>query len=142
MRGPVGFNDQRLLNVGYPQLDTDAATLSTVLYEISQKNLEKLTKYLRLDGSSEPTNDITMSDHLIKNLGNPMKPKDACTRKHVDDIIAAGPSTAASAPPSVGVGTINADFDVNNFEIINLKNPKNSQDAVNRGFVERNFLRK
>jgi len=44
LRGPVGFNGQRLLNVGYPQLETVAADLRTVLYEILQNNLKKLTK--------------------------------------------------------------------------------------------------
>jgi len=30
-----------------------------------------------LDGTSEPTYDITMSDQRIKNLGSPINPKDA-----------------------------------------------------------------
>ena len=111
MRGPVGFNGQRLLNVGYPQLETVAGDLRTVLYEISQNNLKKLTKYLRLGGTSEPTYGITMSDQRIKNLGSPINPKDAANKKYVDDMIAAGPSTSTS-----GTAEVNADINATKFK--------------------------
>jgi len=131
LKGPVGFNGQRLLNVGYPQLETDAADLRTVLYEISQNNLKKLTKYLRLEGTSEPTYNITMSDQRIKNLGSPTIPKGAANKKYVDDMIAAGPSTSTG-----GTAKVNADINANKFKIINLKNPTDPQDAVNHKFCQ------
>jgi len=89
---------------------------------------------LRLDGSSEPTNNPTMLNNRIQNLENPRNPKDVATKKYVDDLI----TNPFSAPPAV----VNADLDVNNFKITNLKNPTDGQDSTNRRFIERNFVRK
>jgi len=52
-------------------------------------------------------------------------------------MIAAGPSTSTG-----GTAEVNADINANKFKIINLINPTDSQDTVNRRFVERNFIRK
>jgi len=60
---------------------------------------------MRLDGTSEPTNDITMSDHWIKNLQNPIKSKDAANKKYVDDMIAATVGTGAAASATGAVNT-------------------------------------
>ena len=90
-----------------------------------------------MDGTSEPTYDITMSDQRIKNLGSPINPKDAANKKYVDDMIAAGLSTSTG-----GTVEVNADTNANKFKIINLENPIDPQDAVNRRFVERNCIRK
>jgi len=134
LRGPVSFNSQRILNLGHPIDDDDAVNLGTLKIEISQNNMMELPKYLRLDGSSEPTNDLTMSDNRITNLANPINPKDAATKKYVDDQL--------SAPAADAVTRLAGDLDMSQFKIINLKNPKNPQDAVNRRFVEKNFLQK
>jgi len=75
-----------------------------------------------------------MSDNRITNLANPRSPKDAATKKYVDELI----TNPVSATPAV----VNADLDVNNFKITNLKNPTDGQDATNQRFVERNFVRK
>jgi len=83
----------------------------------------ELPKYLRLDGSSEPTNDLTISDNQIKYLANPTSPKDAATKKYVDDVI----TNPVGAAPAV----VSADLDVNNFKITNLKNLTDGQDATN-----------
>ena len=61
LRGPVSFNSQRILNLGDPENNDDAVNLRTLQTEISQNNMMELPKNLRLDGSSEPTNDLTMS---------------------------------------------------------------------------------
>jgi len=63
LRGPVSFNGQRILNLGHPIDNDDAVNLRTVKTEMTQNNMMELPKYLRLDGSSEPTNDLTMSDN-------------------------------------------------------------------------------
>jgi len=75
-----------------------------------------------------------MSDNRIKNLANPTRPKDVAAKKYVDVLI--------TNPVSTALAVVNADLDVNNFKITNLKNPTNGQDATNRRFVERNFLSK
>jgi len=134
LRGPVSFNSQRVLNLGDPKNNDHAVNLRTVKIEISQNNMMELPKYLRLDGSSEPTNDLTMSDNRIRNLANPTSPKDAATKKYVDDLI--------TNPVGTAPAVVSADLDVNNFKITNLKNPTDGQDATNRRFVERNFVRK
>jgi len=82
----------------------------------------ELPQYLRLDGSSEPTNDLTMSDNRIKNLASPTNPKDAATKKYVNDLI----TNPVSAAPAV----VNADLDVNNFKITDLKNPTDGQSKI------------
>ena len=133
LREPVSFNSQRILNLGDPINNDDAVNLRTVKIESSQNNMMELSKYLRLDGSSEPTNDLTMSDNRITNLANPTSPKDAATKKYVDDLI----TNPVAAAPVV----VSADLDVNNFKVTNLKNPTDGQDATNRRFVERNFVR-
>jgi len=133
LTGPVSFNGQKILNVGDPE-NNDAVNLKTLQTEISQNNMIELPKYLRLDGSSEPTSDLTMSDNQITNLANPTSPKDAATKKYVNDLI----TNPVGAAPAV----VSADLDVNNFKITNLKNPTDGQDATNRRFVERNFVRK
>ena len=114
LRGPVSCNNQRILNLGHP-ID-DAVNLRTVNIEISQNNTMELPKYLRLDGSSEPTNDLTMSDNRITNLANPINPKDAATKKYVDDQL--------SAPVADAITRLAGDVDMSQFKIINLKNPK------------------
>jgi len=91
----------------------------------------ELPNYLRLDGSSAPTNDLTMSDNRIT---NPTSPKDAATKKFVDDQLSAPAANVVIRPAG--------DLDMSQFKIINLKIPKNPQDAVNRGFDEKNFLQK
>jgi len=96
--------------------------------------MKELSKYLRLDGCSEPTNDLTMSDNRITNLVNPTSPKDAATKKYVDDLI--------TNPVGTAPNVVSTDLDVNNFKITNLKNPTDGQGATNRRFVERNFVRK
>jgi len=55
LRGRVSFNGKKILNPGNPEND-DAVNLRTLQTEISQNNLMELPKYLRLVGSSEPTN--------------------------------------------------------------------------------------
>ena len=134
LRGPVSFNSQSILNLGHPIDDDDAVNLRTLKIEISQNNMMKLPKYLRLDGSSEPTNDRTMSNHRLKNLKDPINPKHAATKKYVDDLI----TNPVAATPVV----VSADLYINNFKITNLKNPTDGQDATNQRFVERNFVRK
>jgi len=94
----------------------------------------EISKYLRLDGSSEPTNDMTMFDNRITNLARPTSPNDAAMKKYVDDQLSAPAADAVTRPAG--------DLDMSQFKIINLKNPKNPQDAVNRRFVEKNFLQK
>ena len=123
LRGLVSFKGQKILNLGDPENNDDAVNLRTLLTEIAQNNMMKLPNYLRLDGSSEPTNDLTMSDNRITNLANPTSPKDAATKKYVDDLI----TNPVSAAPEV----INADLDGNNFKITNLKNLTDGQDATN-----------
>jgi len=117
-----------------PTLGHEVVNLRTLQTEISQNNMRELTKYLRLDGSSEPTNDQTMSNHRLKNLKDPTSPTDAATKKYVDDLITNPVGAAAVA--------INADLDFSNFKVTNLKNPTDGQDAVNRRLVETNFIRK
>jgi len=121
------------LNLGARIDNDDSVNLRTVKIEISQNNMMELPQYLRLDGSSEPTNDLTMLDNRITNLANPTSPKDAATKKYVDHLI----TNPVGTVPSV----VSADLDVNNFKITNLKNPTDPQDATNRRFVERNFVR-
>jgi len=133
LRGPVSFNGKKILNLEDPENNDDAVNLITLKTEISQNNMMELTKYLKLDGSSAPTNDLTMSDNRITNFANPKSPKDAATRKYVDDL-----TNPVGATPAV----VSAELDVNNFKITNLKNPTGGQDATNRRFVERNFVRK
>jgi len=130
----VSFSSQRILNLGDPINNKDALNLRTVKIEISQNNMMELPRYLRLDGSSEPTNDLTMSDNRITNLANPTSPKDAAMKKYVDDLI--------TNPVGTAPAVVSADLDVNNFKITNLKNPTDGQNATNRRFVERNFFRK
>jgi len=84
--------------------------------------------YIRLDGSSESTNDLTMLDNRITNHANPTSPKDAATKTYVDDLI----TNPVGATPVV----VSADLDVNNFKITNLKNPTDGQDATNQRFVK------
>jgi len=111
LKGPVSFNSQRILNLGDPINNDDAVNLRTLETEISQNNMMELPKYLRLGGSSELTNDLTMSDNRITNLANPTSPNDAATKKYIDDLI----TNPVGAPPTV----VNADLDVNNFKITN-----------------------
>jgi len=87
LRGPVSFNGQKILNLGGPINNDDAVNLRTLQSEISQNNMRELMNCIRLDGSSETTNDLTMSDNRITNLVNPTSPKDAATKKYVDDLI-------------------------------------------------------
>jgi len=134
LKGPVSFNSQKILYLGHPIDDDDAVNVRTVKIEISQNNMMELPKYLRLDGSSEPTNDLTMSDNRITNLANPTSPKGAATKQYVDDLIT---NPVRSAP-----AVVSADLDVNNFKITNLKNPTDGQDGTNRRFVEINFVKK
>jgi len=122
------------LNLGHPIDDDDVVNLRTLQTEISQNSMMELLKYLRLDGSSEPTNNLTMSDIRITNLASLTSPKDATTKKYVDDQLSAPAADAVTRPAG--------DLDMSQFKIINLKNPKNPQDAVNRTFVEKNFLQK
>jgi len=134
LRGPVSFNGKKILNLGDPENNDDAVNLRTLQTEISQNNTRELPKYLRLDGSSEPTNDLTMSDNRITNLASPTSPKDAATKKYVNDQLSAPAADTVTRPAG--------DLDMSQFKIINLKNPKNPQDAVNRRYVEKNFLQK
>ena len=87
LRGPVSFNGQKILNLGGPINNDDAVNLRTLQSEISQNNMRELMNCIRLDGSSETTNDLTMSDNRITNLVNPTSPKDAATKKYVEDLI-------------------------------------------------------
>ena len=87
LRGPVTFNGQKILNLGDPINNDDAVNLRTLQTEISQNKMMELSKYIRLDGSSEPTNDLTTSNRRLKNLNDPINPKDAATKKYVDDLI-------------------------------------------------------
>jgi len=73
LRGPVSLNGKKILNLGDPENNDDAVNLRTLKTEISQNNMMELTKYLRLVGFSEPTNDLTMSDKRITNLANPTR---------------------------------------------------------------------
>jgi len=130
----VSFNGQKILNLGDPINNDNAINLRTLQTEISQNNMRELMNYIRLDGSSEPTNDLTMSDNRITNLANPTSPKDAATKIYINDLI----TNPVGTTPAV----VSADLDVNNFKITNLKNPTDGQDASNRRFVERNFVRK
>ena len=61
LRVPVSFNEQKILTLGDPKNNDHAVNLRTLQTEISQNNTMELPKYLSLDGSSEPTNDLTMS---------------------------------------------------------------------------------
>jgi len=130
----VSFSGQKLLNLGDPINNDDAVNLRTLQTEISQNNIRESMNFIRRDGYSEPTNDLTMLDNRITNLANPTSPKDATTKKYFDDLI----TNPVSAAPVV----VSADLDVNNFKITNLKNPTDGRDATNRRFVERNFVRK
>jgi len=129
LRGPVSFNGQKILNLGDPENNDDAVNLRTLQTEISQNNMMELPKHLRLDGSSEPTNDLTMSDNRITNLANPTSPKDAATKKYADDQLST-PATGAVTRPA-------GDLNMSHFKIINLKNPKTPQDAVTAGLKGR-----
>jgi len=134
LRGPMSFNSQRIWNLGDPINNDDAVNLRTVETEISQNNMRELPKYLRLDGSLEPTNDLIMSNFQITNLANPTSPEDATTKIYIDDQF--------SAPAADAVIRQAGDLDMSQFEIINLKKPKDPQDAVKRRFVEKIFLQK
>ena len=135
LRGPVSFNGQKILNLGDPINNDNVVNLRFLQTEISQNNKKELSMYIRLDSSSEPTNDLTMSNYRLKNLKDSINPKDAATKKrkkkYVDDLII----NPVGAAPAV----VSADLYLNNFKITNLKNPTYGQDATNRRFVERNF---
>jgi len=134
LRVPVSFNGQKILTLGDPKNNDHAVNLRTLQTEISQNNTMELPKYLSLDGSSEPTNDLTMSDNRITNPASPTRAKYAATKKYVEDQL--------SAPATDGITRPAGDVDMRQFKIINLKNPKNPQDAVNRRFVEKIFFQK
>jgi len=107
LRGPVSFNGQKILNLGDLENNDNAVNLRTHQIEISQNNMMELPKYLRLDGSSEPTNDLTKSDNRITNLASPTSPKYAATKKYVDDQL--------SAPATDAVTRLAGDLDMSQF---------------------------
>lgn len=110
--------------------------------------------------------NVSMDNNSITNLVDPVNNQDAATKSYVDSVSGSGPITLTGAVTGSGTGTINttltpittsqiSDFNsavtayrldefaapntslsVGNQRIINVATPVNSQDAVNKAYVD------
>lgn len=111
--------------------------------------------YLRLDGSTPMTGDLNMNlTNRIIDTADPIDPQDVATKNYVDLAVTGGTFTSDdvlnnSTVPGLkvtnalenlvrldGVTPMTGDLNLNSFNIVNVLNPVNPQDAATKDYVD------
>jgi len=82
--------------------------------------------YMRRDGTTAFTADISMDNHRLVYVTNPVDPQDAVNKRYVDD----------NFMSLSGMSTMIGDLDMGGFAITNLAAPSNGADAVTKDYAD------
>ena len=89
--------------------------------------------YIRLDGESDITGNLNMALRKIENLGDPTNPKDATSKKYVDNT--KGKGVIGEIRDDTATIKGNLDF-TGQYKIQNLPVPVDEKDAVSKEYVD------
>jgi hypothetical protein len=125
----IDMGNQKILNLGAPTGDSDAATKQYVDDNIVTGGwVGTAATQLNMNGNS-----IDMNNQRILNLQGPVSNSDAATKQYVDDnIVTGGWVGTATSQLNMNGNTIH----MGGRRITNLGDPVSAGDAVNRGYVD------
>ena len=129
--GELDAQTNKIINLGAPTADTDAATKLYVDTEILSASL--IVEIVN-DLTPQLGGELDSQNNKITNLGTPTVGTDAATKNYVDTEITSGLLTVEivnDTTPQLG-GELNAQ----NFKIINLATPTAGGDATNKTYVD------
>ena len=95
--------------------------------------------FIRRDGSNEVEGELSMNNHKITNLSEPIEPEDAATRGYIKNF------TRNNFLKLEGTNNMEGDLNADNHKIINLSDPVDDGDVINKRYLEsttNNFLRR
>ena len=91
-------------------------------------------KYLHVAGTNKMTNNLNMDNKSIIHLKPPTNPRDAATKKYVDDSI---PNTSSFIKKDGSVAMTN-NLKMGNKKIVGLATPTSNTDAATKKYVDDN----
>jgi hypothetical protein len=107
----LDLNNQKIINLATPTLNTDAANKGYVdgkIWTTSQiSDYIASTLAFRLDQFTIPTSNINLNSNKIINLAIPTLGTDAANKGYVDSVVAGNSITLTGAVTGSGSGTIN-----------------------------------
>ena len=124
MTGNLNMNGKRIFNLPAPTGDKQPTPLAF-------KNF----KYLASNGTTPMLNNLNMDKKSIINLRAPSNPKDAASKKYVDD----NRSTAPDLSPYLkkdGTIPMIGDFNVAGHKIKNLRTPASNNEPATKHYVD------
>ena len=129
----INLENHRITGLTHSSYESDAASKryvdTEIFQQIDENNRMEAVKFMKVDGTSLPEADQNFNGQKIKNLGEPVDPKDAATVKFVDY--------------QIGQRTFHVNFEgaqekpkMNNNVISGLANPTERNDAIHKFYVD------
>ena len=89
--------------------------------------------FIRRDGSNDVGGDLSMNNHKLVNLSDPVEDGDVINKRYLE-------STTNDFLRKDGSNDVEGEINMNNHKLVNLSEPTEAQDATTRGYVK-NFTR-
>jgi hypothetical protein len=137
-------NNVPMLNLTTSGIDAASNVISSVATPVAL--LDAVNKqyvdnnFLRLNGTSTMSGILNMGNNRITNLVDPINAQNAATKNYVDTNFATNTYVNSTFLPFSG-GTMSGNINMNNNIISMVKTPINTQDAVNKSYVDTSFLK-
>ena len=133
MKGNLNMDNNKMVKVGAPTANDDAANKSYVDTKVtntisSAATKQELANYLKKDGSDAMKGNLDMDSNRIYNLPNPMGPKQPTPLAFTDLKYVARD----------GSSTMTNNLNMDNKRIINLRPPTSDTDAATKKYVDDN----
>ena len=123
----IPMNSHKITGLATCTASNDAANKSYVDSAVSGVSVSGA--YMKLDGTSNPTADISLNLHKIINLDFPIDQYDATNKNYVDTAV-------APAITRYGSTLVISDIPFNNHKITGLATCTSNTDAANKAYVD------
>ena len=125
MSGVLNMGGNKITGVAAATVDSDAANKKYVDDKVAAF-VPDLSAYVKKAGDTM-TGDLNMSSRIVTGMKAPVGPTDGTNKKYVDDL--------AAGKLSIFGGILKGAFFMDTFRIVDLGNPVDAGDAVNKGFL-------
>ena len=131
MTSNLNLGNQKIVGLATPVLNTDAATKK---YVDDNTAAPDLSDYLERDVTVTMTGNLNLGGNKIVGLATTVTNTDAATKKYVDDHAGGSKLDLSGYLKKDGSLTMTGELNLGSNKIINIGNPLQNSDAVNKDY--------